>query len=239
MRINLRSPATQKAVIICALAFGVVYGYANFVYVPRRDMSKKLASDITTEGELLNKGKRIAANFQTVQDDYARLMQTWEIAHELLPTQKEMEDLLKSITLEGQERDVDFLLFKPLDPIEKPYYWENPIQIKTQSSYHDLGEFLSAVASLDRIVNINDLKLTAYQPNRGRSSQTVIAEFTASIYIFKDLGTPVPSDSAKSATAGGNGNVKPGNASKQPPPKAPAGEPPKPAPAAKDKEHQA
>lgn len=235
MRINLRSPSTQKAVILCAVAFGAVYGYANFVYTPRREYGKKLAVDIKTESDLLAKGKRVAANFQTVEDDYARLMQTWEIAHELLPTQKEMEDLLKSITLEGQQRNVDFLLFKPLDPIEKPYYWENPIQIKTQSSYHNLGQFLSAVASLDRIVNINDLRLTAYQPNHGRSSQTVVAEFTASIYIFKDLGAPLTTDSTKIAAA--NGKVKPAGATDQASPKAPAPKPQK--PVAKNKEHPA
>ncbi|HEY3296264.1 MAG TPA: type 4a pilus biogenesis protein PilO [bacterium] len=234
MQINLRSPATQKLIIITALAFGAVYGYANFMFVPRREKAKTLTADIKKENELLTKGKRVAANFQSVQDDYARLMQSWEIAHELLPTQKEMEGLLKNITLEGQERNVNFLLFRPLDPIEKPYYWENPIQIKTLSTYHDLGDFLSAVASLDRIVNINDLKLTAYKPNRGRSAQTVTAEFTASIYIFKELGTPTsdvakPADGAE-ADAPAAAGQKPGAKA---PPKA------KTPPAAKDKEHQA
>jgi len=201
MRINLRSPTTQKWVIVCVLAFGAVYGYFNFVYTPRSDLTKKLALEIKSETDLLNRGKRIAANYQTVQEDYGRLMQSWEIAHELLPTQREMEGLLKNITLQGQSRDVSFLLFRPLDPIEKPYYWENPIQIKTLSNYHDLGEFLSAVASLDRIVNVNNLRLTDYRPKRGVSPYTVQAEFTASIYIFKELGAPVTVASEEDAKA--------------------------------------
>lgn len=191
MQINLRNPGTQKAIILCTLAFGVVYGYVNFVYTPRSETIKRLTAEIKTESDVLTKGKRIAANFQTVQDDYARLMQSWDIAHELLPTQKEMEGLLKSVTLAGEEHDVTFLLFKPLEPVEKSYYWENPIQIKTLSRYHDLGKFLSDVASLDRIVNVNSVRLTGYKPNRGRSPYTVEAEFTASIYIFKELGSPV------------------------------------------------
>jgi Tfp pilus assembly protein PilO len=218
MKINLRKPGTQKAIIICTLGFGVIYGYINFVYTPRHDAQLKLAADIKKESDLLVKGKRIAANFQPVQDDYGRLMQSWEIAQQLLPTQKEMEGLLKSITEEGQKRDVNFLLFRPLDPVEKPYYWENPIQIKTVSKYHDLAEFLSAVAALDRIVNINNLKLDAYRPARGHSSQTVVAEFTASIYIFKGIGEPANTaadraDEAKAAKKKGGeegeGKAKP------------------------------
>lgn len=199
MQINLRSPRTQKAIILCALAFGLVYAYVNFVYTPRSETIKRLTAEIKTESDILAKGKRIAANFQTVQDDYARLMQSWDIAHELLPTQKEMEGLLKSVTLAGQEHDVTFLLFKPLDPVEKAYYWENPIQIKTLSRYHDLGKFFSDVASLDRIVNVNSLKLSGFKPNRGRSPYTVEAEFTASIYIFKELGAPTTTSAEQDA----------------------------------------
>jgi type IV pilus assembly protein PilO len=201
MHINLRNPATQKGIIIGALLFGVVYAYIDFVYLPRRELTTRLIEDYKKESELLARGKRVAANYQTVQDDYARLMQSWDIAQELLPTQKEMEGLLKAVTLEGQRRDVSFLLFKPLDPIEKPYYWENPIQVKTLSNYHDLGEFLSAVASMDRIVNINGLHLSAFRTNKGRAPYSVEAEFTVSIYIFKDLGTAttVAADPGKGA----------------------------------------
>jgi type IV pilus assembly protein PilO len=191
MQLNLRSQTTQKWIIICTIAFGALYGFINFIYLPREDERKRLTLDIQKEHDLLARGKRIAANYQTVQDDYARLMESWQIAQELLPTNREMEGLLKSITLAGQQRNVNFLLFRPMDPVEKPYYWENPIQIKTLSSYHDLGRFISAVASLNRIVNINNLKFTAFRPNKGRSPYTVEADFVATIYIFKELGSPV------------------------------------------------
>jgi len=212
MQINLKSPTTQKWIILVTLAFGMVYGFVNFVYIPRGEKAKRLASEIGTETDLLMKGKRIAANYQTVQDDYERLMRSWEIAHELLPTQREMEGLLKTITLAGQKRGVTFMLFRPLDPVEKPYYWENPIQIRTLSTYHELGAFLSEVAALDRIVNINDVKLRAYNPRRKRSPETVEAEFIASIYIFKELGAPVriESEEEKPKTPGRPVPVKPG-----------------------------
>ncbi len=190
MRINFRNPRTQKWFIGVALAFTVLYGYVQFVYFPRRDAARRLTEEIETETEMLAKGKRIAANFQTVQDDYSRLLDSWNIAQELLPTTKEMEELLRHVAMEGQKHGVDFLLFKPMEPVEQPYYWENPIQVKTLSNYHNLGEFLSAVAALDRIVNITNFKIAAYHPNRGRSPDTVEADFVATVYIFKDLGSP-------------------------------------------------
>ena len=191
MKINLRSPATQKILIVTFLMFGAIYAYANFVYTPRSDEIGRMETKIKDEQDLLARGKRIAANYQTVQEDYARLMESWEIAHELLPTQQEMDRLLKSISEKGGQRNVNFLLFRPLDPVEQPYFWEYPIQIRTLSQYHDLGRFISEIAGLDRIVNVRNVKLTAYRPSTGRSPNTCEAEFLATIYMFKDLGSPV------------------------------------------------
>ncbi|MBU0691166.1 type 4a pilus biogenesis protein PilO [bacterium] len=191
MSINLRSPSVQKVLLVAFLAVGGLYAYYNFVYVPRNDRIAKLEYDIEKEQQLLRKGKRIAANFQTVQDDYARLMDSWEIAIKLLPTKQEMDGLLKTVSEKGKNRDVNFLLFRPKDPIEKPYYWEYPIQIKTLSKYHNLGSFLTDVATLDRIVNVNNVNLSSYVPPKGRSPYTVEADFEAVIYVFKELGSPV------------------------------------------------
>ena len=208
MRLNLRNPRTQKWIIGAGLGFAMIYGYFEFVYFPRRETGHKLDADIKTEAEMLAKGKRIAANYQTVQDDYSRLLDSWQIAQGLLPSSKEMEGLLKNVAMKGQEHGVDFLLFKPMEPVEQPYYWENPIQIKTLSDYHDLGRFISSVAALDRIVNINNLKLSAFRPNRGRSPNTVEADFVATIYIFKDLGTPTTVTEPATDKANGKGHAK-------------------------------
>jgi Tfp pilus assembly protein PilO len=177
--------------LLLFMAFGGLYAYYNFVYVPRTERMSKLAYDIEKEQQLLKKGKRIAANFQTVQEDYARLMDSWEIAIKLLPTRQEMDGLLKTISEKGKKRDVNFLLFRPKDPVEKPYYWEYPIQIKTLSKYHRLGQFFTDIATLDRIVNVNNLNLTTYRPPKGTSPYTVQADFEATIYVFKELGSPV------------------------------------------------
>jgi type IV pilus assembly protein PilO len=191
MSFNLRSPSTQKALIVVFLLFGGVYAYANFVYVPRQDKVTRLEKSISEEQATLAKGKRVAAHYQSVQEDYARLMESWDIAIQLLPTRQEMDALLKSISEEGSKREVNFLLFRPMDPVEQPYYWEYPIQIRTLSKYHDLGRFVSSIAGLERIVNVKNLKLSAYRPTKGRSPNTVETEFLATIYVFKELGSPV------------------------------------------------
>ncbi|MFH1010486.1 MAG: type 4a pilus biogenesis protein PilO [bacterium] len=202
---KLRDPAVQKWIVLAGLTIGLIYGYSNYVFLPKKDAIKASTQKLKGERERLEKGKRVAKDFRSIQEDYQQLLATWDAALELLPTEQEMDDLLEKITLAGQSSDVSFLLFRPLEPVEHPYYWENPIQVRTLSTYHRLGEFFSKVAALRRIVNISQLKMTVWSSREERSPNTLEAEFVATIYIFKQPGTPAtvkpPESSAKPKAA--------------------------------------
>ena len=185
---KLRDPAVQKWMIIGGLAIGLAYGYWNYIYQPKKMRILQMEQKLKMDCERLERGKRVARNFDSFRDNYEQLLVNWDAALELLPTEKEMDDLLKQITLAGQSSQVTFLLFRPLEPVEHPYYWENPIRVKTLSTYHRLGEFMSKIAALPRIVNISNPTMTAWAPRKGRSHNTVETEFLATIYIFKELG---------------------------------------------------
>ena len=188
MNLNIRDPKIQKIVIVTALAAALVYVYFNFVYANRNDAIKELRAQIEEKQELLERGKRVANNFQKVQTDFQNLLEVWETAQKLLPTQKEMEDLLKDITLAGQKSGVTFLLFRPMNATEHDYYFEHPIQIKTSSTYHQLGKFLSNIATMNRIVNVMELKCTAIRPRKGEvTKDTVQGDFIVVIYVFKEF----------------------------------------------------
>jgi len=188
MTLNIRDPKIQKLVVIVAVFIGLIYIYFYYIYANRTRTMDDLFAQIEQKEELLERGKRVAQNFQKVQEDFQYLMQVWETAEKLLPTQKEMEGLLKNITLAGQNSGVTFLLFRPMDAIEHDYYFEYPIQIKTSSTYHELGEFLSEIATMNRIVNVMQLHCTEIRPRKGEvTKDTVQSDFVVVIYVFKEF----------------------------------------------------
>ena len=188
MKINLRDPKTQKMVVVIALSVTLVYVYFNYVYSGRIQTIADLKTEYAEKQDLLDRGKRVAQNFQRVQEDYQHLLTVWETAQTILPTEKIMEQLLKDITLAGQKSGVTFLLFKPLAPLERDYYFEHPIQIKTSSNYHQLGRFLSKVATLERIVNVNKMNLVTVRTRKNQPTRdTVQGDFEVVIYVFKEF----------------------------------------------------
>lgn len=86
-----------------------------------------------------------------------------------LPSKAEMDSLLSDINQAGSGRGLTFDLFKPGMVVVRDYYAELPIDIKLTGNYHDMGQFVSDIAKLPRIVTLNNLQITA-----GKDSNLVL-----------------------------------------------------------------
>lgn len=77
-----------------------------------------------------------------------------------LPSKAEMDALLSDINQSGIGRGLQFELFRPGQVVVKDYYAEQPIDIKVVGNYHDIGAFTSDIASLPRIVTLNNMSIS-------------------------------------------------------------------------------
>ncbi|CAN5852991.1 type 4a pilus biogenesis protein PilO [soil metagenome] len=97
-----------------------------------------------------------------------------------LPSKAEMDALLSDINQSGLGRGLQFELFKPGQVVAKDYYAELPIDIKLTGNYHDMGEFVSDIAKLPRIVTLNNLSMTSDKDAR------VILDVVAKTFRYLD-----------------------------------------------------
>jgi type IV pilus assembly protein PilO len=78
-----------------------------------------------------------------------------------LPNKTEVPNLLVDITQAGLGRGLNFVLFKPEKEKPQEFYAELPINIKVTGGYHELGQFVSDLAALPRIVTIGNIDIAA------------------------------------------------------------------------------
>ena len=109
-------------------------------------------------------------------------------------------NLLRKITLAGQQTGVNFVLFRPNGNRPAEYHTELPVQISVQGNYHDVGAFLAELANLRRIVTVSNLKLTSVTKAGGG---TTLADFTASAYSLNTAPAPNATASAGDPTKAG------------------------------------
>lgn len=76
-----------------------------------------------------------------------------------LPSDTEVPGLLEDITSTGIGAGLEFDSINLQPEVQREYYVELPIQIKVRGSYHELGNFVSGVAGLPRIVTLHDFTI--------------------------------------------------------------------------------
>ena len=102
--------------------------------------------------------------------------------------EKEMPDLLRKVTTAGNKAGVEFMMFQPRLPVEQEFLTEHPIFVKVRGGYHNLGIFMSRMANMPRIVNVNNIIILTNVPKgknaKVNSSETITAEFTLTAYTL-------------------------------------------------------
>jgi len=162
--IDFRDPNVQIAglVVFVSLAIAYVFFFSTFLpfgYQARSESIAKLQQDYERLSADLMKAKQTASRLPQVKAEYEALSTKWEEAKELLPTEKEMADLLAQVTVAGQHSGVQFLLFEPGAPSPRDIYMENPVDVQVEGNYHQIGLFMSRTANLPRIINVNAIEM--------------------------------------------------------------------------------
>lgn len=212
---SLRDPKVVRlilAVALCALA-GWGYFLSDLLPFGYKRVSKRqreLDGARETVAAELEKARRSVGNLPQLEKEHRELERKWQQAEMLLPTDKEMAELLTSITQAGEQAGVEFQSFKPGAQRPQEFYNENPVDIQVKGGFHQVGVFLARVANLPRIVSVSGLTLdgakqksraargkrgaTAAEPrtDEDRSDHTLTASFTATAFSLRDPSQPLP-----------------------------------------------
>ncbi len=213
---DLKDPRTQKILLVSIGVVGILYLYFFSTFLPfghravaaeRGELEqqyRQLSSDLSKARQTLN-------NRAEIERQYEVLNRRWDVAANLLPEEKEVAELLRKVTLVGQQSGVEFLLFKPLAQVPGEVYNENPVDVKVTGGYHQVGAFLAEIANLDRIVNVSNLRLTATQDREDHpASQTVEAQFTATAYTLSMSRPPASGEEEASGKEEASGRARGG-----------------------------
>ena len=142
-------------------------------------LAKVEREEVEKMSELESKQKK-AANLEALKEQMQEMEQSFGDMLRQLPNKTEVAGLLVDISQTGLGAGLEFELFKPLPEKPTEFYAELPIEIKVQGEYHQLGEFVSGVAALPRIVTTHNIDIA--RQGGEEVSDTLIMTATAKTY---------------------------------------------------------
>jgi type IV pilus assembly protein PilO len=123
-----------------------------------------------------------AVNLELYKQQLADIEKSFGAMLRQLPGKTEMQNLLVDISQSGTATGLQQVLFQPLPEQNRDFYAEVPIKIRLTGSYHQMGEFVSAIAGLPRIVTLHDVSITS----GGRAYDQLTMDVTAKTYRYLD-----------------------------------------------------
>jgi len=85
-----------------------------------------------------------------------------------LPDQKEIPDLLSTVSSLGRESGLEILLFRQKAEVLQDFYAEVPVEMLMKGTYAQFTEFFNRVGKLNRIVNVKDISMKTPLVSEGR-----------------------------------------------------------------------
>ena len=103
--------------------------------------------------------KALAINLDAYKLQMVEAEETFGILLKQLPNQSEIPDLLIDMTQTGLSRGLQFEQIKPGALVQKDFYAEKIVNISAKGKYHQIANFVSDIAALPRIINIDSFNL--------------------------------------------------------------------------------
>jgi len=189
-------PVRTGAVALCFVILSAVL----FYFLVWTDQKPILEQKTAEEQELRNKFKvkhSKAVNLTVYQQQLADIERSFGALLRQLPGKTEVPNLLVDISQVGVGAGLEEKLFQPSGEVKKDFYAELPIKIKLTGSYHQMGEFVSGIAALPRIVTLHELTI---KPENKDAYDQLSFELTAKTFRYLDDAEVAAAEKAKPAT---------------------------------------
>jgi type IV pilus assembly protein PilO len=174
----VRAGAVAVAFIVLSLI-----GIYMFVWNGQRpELQRREAEEQQLRTEFRDKHAK-AVNLEVYKQQLKDIERSFGALLRQLPGKTEVPSLLVDISQTGLAAGLQEKLFQPEPEVKKDFYAELPIKIKLTGSYHQLGEFVSGIAALPRIVTLHDIDI---KPDNKDAYDQLSLELTAKTYRYLD-----------------------------------------------------
>lgn len=184
-------PQQRQKLLLYALAVvAFSFLFYNYLYTPKAEELAELETRLESV-EAQNQTARALAQGKGTGEVERRLAlyrDQLQGVEGLIPSSEELPDLLDAVSAEAQRTGVELTLIQPAGATAETYYTRRVYDVGVVGSYHAIGEFLTRIASLPRIVTPTNLTLAAQQveqnPQATRAQQRLEARFSVETYVL-------------------------------------------------------
>ncbi len=189
---------------ICIGTIIVFVGIFWLFVSPILDQTKQYQAEYEATNTKLNVARQKAMKLEALKNERKMKEMEFRKVMKALPETKEIPALLTSISQVGQDTGVEFATFEPKDEKSQGFYGEIPVNMEIIGNFHNTVMFFDKVTSLNRIVNIRNIKIDMAPVKEEKEGAGTKLKTTCEAVTYKfseQAPAPVPAAKAPAAPA--------------------------------------
>jgi type IV pilus assembly protein PilO len=190
-------PVRMGAMLAFFVLLSVLLLYFWVWSTNKDELAQAAQKELTLRDEFRTKHAK-AVNLELYKQQLEDIQKSFGAMLRQLPGKTETESLLVDISQAGLSAGLQQHLFQPLPAEAKDFYAQVPIKIQLTGSYHQLGEFVSNIAALPRIVTLHNVEIKAVGKDAYDQLQL---DVTARTYRYLDDEEVAAAETARKAKA--------------------------------------
>lgn len=170
---------------VLGLVLAIVIAFAGYKMKLER-MQRDIDGQEKRLAELQQKiqeGEAAEKQLPQFRERVARLENDLEKLLRILPNKRNVSELIRQLRAIAEREDFDLVRFDPGAEVEREFFNEWPISIALEGNYHALARFFDTLSRFSRIINVDNLRVTA---RRKDPTKTLTANFTAKTFVYQD-----------------------------------------------------
>ncbi len=191
-------PVRLGAIAVFFVLASIVLLYIVVWNGSKGDLALHEAEEVKLRDEFRDKHAK-AVNLQLYKQQLEDIQKSFGAMLRQLPGKTELPNLLIDISQTGLAAGLKQDLFQPLPQQNQDFYAEQPIKITLTGSFHQMGEFVSGIAALPRIVTLHDMDIKPVSENAGYDQLKL--DVTAKTYRYLDDKEIADAEAARKAAA--------------------------------------
>ncbi len=208
MAIIPSEPKKRNALLIGVLALLGLYAFQTYWNAPRQEGIQEMEARLEQLTDQNRRAQILATRGGRELEERLALYERHLLRLEqLIPRSEEVPALLNSMALEARQNDVTLALLRPEPQAEESeHYIKTVYQMGVVGNYHSVGRFLSAIASLPRIVTPIDLDMATgeqVEEDEYEGGMPVTAQFKIQTYTIPEAGALPAPEPGEGVSAGG------------------------------------
>jgi type IV pilus assembly protein PilO len=203
----------QVMVLLTLLAVGLVGAYWYFVFDPKSTDLDKLAAHVDTLDDQNQKARAemTKGTVEQIREEARASRENLDLMRTLVPAANEVSNLIDQVSSAARRARLDVGSLEPEPVIEGELFDTYRYRMRMNGSYHDIGQMLTNIGSLNRIVTSLNLQMALSSVAAPPGKQTLATSFEIQTYVVrtsprvKPAGKKSPNaeKAAAAAAAGG------------------------------------